>query len=269
MSEYINTCIDAARAGGEVLRQWQGRIQAREKGPRDLVSEADLASQQEIRRLVLGRFPGHEFLGEEDDNSESAARSAAQHHAGGAYRWIVDPLDGTTNYVHGLPNYAVSVGLEHQGRVIAGAVYDPVADECFTAALGEGAALDGRPIGVSQCARLDQSLLAASFSANVPRDSEEVRRFVEVLHASRALRRLGSAALNLCYVAAGRLDGYWATSVKIWDVAAGTLILSEAGGTLRNVEGGPFELETPLLACTSTDALMRELLDALRRAVAA
>jgi myo-inositol-1(or 4)-monophosphatase len=114
---------------------------------------------------------------------------------------------------------------------------------------------------------MHEAMLAASFSANVARESEEVRRFIEVLHTSQAIRRLGSAALNLCYVAAGRLDGYWATSVKIWDVAAGALILTEAGGVLRHVDGGAFVLEAPQLACTSTDALMRQLLDTLRRAV--
>jgi len=264
MREFINTCVEAARAGGELLRQWHGRIRAREKGPRDLVSEADLASQAEIRRLVLSRFPTHSFIGEEDTHDDVAARETTAD-----YRWIVDPLDGTTNYVHGLPGYAVSVGLEHRGRIIAGAVYDPVGDECFTAALGEGARLNDEPIRVSECERLNEALLAASFSANVPRGSEEVKRFVELLHSSRAVRRLGSAALNLCYVAAGRLDGYWATSVKIWDVAAGCIILTEAGGVLRNVEGGPFVLDEPRLACTSTEVLMEQLQAALARCVAA
>jgi myo-inositol-1(or 4)-monophosphatase len=152
--------------------------------------------------------------------------------------------------------------------MIAGAVYDPVGEECFTAALGEGAKLNGEPIRVSQCEQLDEALLAASFSANVPRGSEEVTRFVELLHSSRAVRRLGSAALNLCYVAAGRLDGYWATSVKIWDVAAGCILLTEAGGVLRSVDGGPLVLDNPRLACTCTEALMEQLQQALHRAVA-
>lgn len=259
MPEYLDTCIRAARSGGAILLDWMGKINPREKGPRDLVSEADLASQQEIARILLTDFPDFGFLGEED-TSQTGSLSSHE------YCWIVDPLDGTTNYVHGLPSFAVSIGLARAGKVICGVVFDPIADECYTAVEGGGAHLNGRPVSASPCRQLDQSLLAASFSAKVSRDSQEVRQFVEVLTECQAVRRLGSAALNLCYVAAGRLDGYWATSVKIWDVAAGVLIAQQAGGLVTAIDGSPFVLERPHFALAATQPLLDQLVATLRRA---
>ncbi|MEQ8787710.1 MAG: inositol monophosphatase family protein [Pirellulaceae bacterium] len=259
MPEILDTCVRAARSGGEVLLDWMGRFNVREKGPRDLVSEADLAAQEAIARIVLADFPDFDFLGEEDTSSE---RSLSNHE----YCWIVDPLDGTTNYVHGLQSFAVSIGLARAGKVVCGVVYDPIAEECYTAVEGGGAHLNGRPISVSRCEQIDQSLLAASFPPKVARDSQEVRQFVEVLTECQAVRRLGSAALNLCYVAAGRLDGYWATSVKIWDVAAGVLIIQEAGGIVTSIDGSPFVLEQPRFVSASTQPLLDRLVATLKRA---
>jgi myo-inositol-1(or 4)-monophosphatase len=258
MHEYLAVCEQSARKGGQVLLDWQGRINPREKAPKDLVSEADLASQQAICEIIHAAFPTHDFLGEEGDSVEIEHRESE-------FRWIVDPLDGTVNYVHGLPAFSVSVALEHRGAVQAGVVYDPMADECFSAVRGEGAFLNGEKISVSDCHSLRMALAAASFSAAVSRDSQEISRFLEVLVECQALRRLGSAALNLAYLAAGRLDAYWATSVKAWDVAAGLLLVREAGGLVSGIDGEPFDLLRPRFAAASTSALHAELIATLKR----
>jgi myo-inositol-1(or 4)-monophosphatase len=265
MSDFMAVCEQAARAGGAVLQDWVDRITVQAKGPKDLVTEADFASQQAIREVVLSAFPEHRFLGEERDET---ARNAAEPPApgDGAYRWIVDPLDGTLNYIRGLPSYAVSVALERGGDLLAGVVFDPMLNECFTAAAGGGAFLNGKRIRSSRCRSLDQALVAMSFSANVPRDSVEIRRFIEVLHASQAMRRSGSAALNLCYVGCGRLDAYFASSVYVWDVGAGVLVAREAGAVVTSIVGRTFDLRQPDLAVAGTANLHVELLQALSRA---
>ncbi|MCO6454292.1 MAG: inositol monophosphatase [Pirellulaceae bacterium] len=261
MSEFLQVAEQAARAAGRVLRDLSGRVQIREKGPKDLVTEADLAAQRVIRDILLGAFPGHQFLGEEDLPETDGPRERP-----GDYCWVVDPLDGTTNYSHQLPQYSVSIALVRNDQVQVGLVYDPSLDEVFSAEAGRGAALNGVPIQTSRCQHLAAALVAASFSANVPRGSTEIARFVEVLHSAQALRRMGSAALNLCYLAAGRLDAYWATSVKSWDVAAGWLLVREAGGMVTGVDGGPFDWRQPHFAAASTPALHGELLEVLLRA---
>lgn len=258
MHEYFTVCEQAARMGGRVLLDWQGRINPREKAPKDLVSEADLASQQAIYEIIHRAFPNHDFLGEEGDPSENAQLESE-------FRWIVDPLDGTINYVHRLPAFSVSVALECRGEVQVGVVYDPIADECFSAVRGAGAFLNGEKIYVSNCESLREALAAASFSAGVARDSEEISRFLDVLVKCQALRRMGSAALNLAYLATGRLDAYWATSVKVWDVAAGLLLVREAGGLISGVDGEPFDLSRPQFAAAATSALHTELVSTLRR----
>ena len=265
MNSYLEVCERAARAGGAVLLDWQPRITAREKSPRDLVTEADVASQKLIREIVWQAFPDHEFLGEEDLPGANTPPGRVAGDPPSAYRWIVDPLDGTANYVHGLNSFAVSIALEHAGRTIAGVVFDPVLGECYTAAAGEGAFLNGKPVRTSGCARLDQAMVAASFSSNVARGSPEVTRFIEVLHSTQTVRRLGSCALNLCYVASGRLDAYWTTSVKSWDVAAGMLVVAEAKGTISNLEGGPFDVDRPEFVVAATADLHRQLVEVLAR----
>lgn len=258
MHEYITVCEEAARRGGRVLLDWQGRINPREKAPKDLVSEADFASQKAIYDIIHESFPEHDFLGEESDPAKVEDRTSE-------FRWIVDPLDGTVNYVHQLPAYSVSVALEYRGEVLAGVVYDPIGKECFSAARGKGAFLNGVKISVSDCDCLRNALAAASFSAGVSRDSEEINRFLDVLVECQALRRLGSAALNLAFLAAGRLDAYWATSVKMWDVAAGVLLVQEAGGVISGVEGEAFDLRRPKFAAAATSALHQELVATLKR----
>jgi len=239
----------------------QRQVAAREKGPKDLVSEADVASQQFLRRSLLGQFPDYGFVGEEDPDSWDQLQ---QHE----YCWVVDPLDGTSNYVHGIPSYAVSVALWHQDRALVGVVWDPVLQELFRAAEGHGALLNGKAIRPSSCTRLADALVAASLSPMVPRGSVEVARLVEAIHEAQGVRRTGSAALNLCYVAAGRFDGYWATSVRLWDVAAGALLVRESGGIVSNLEGGPVDWRRPQVLVSATDALHGQLVAMLRRAEA-
>ncbi|MHB1036870.1 MAG: inositol monophosphatase family protein [Pirellulales bacterium] len=257
MCDYIKVCEEAARVGGAVLQAWLGRFTAREKGPADFVTEADLAAQDAIRQTLLGAFPDHEFLGEEGADLEKPRAE---------YRWIVDPLDGTTNYVHRYPHYCVSVALERAGKVIVGAVFDPVLEECFTAVTGQGAYLNGRRLRASGVTRLAEALAAASFPAKVTRKTPEIAEFLAVLLAAQTVRRTGSAALNLCYLAAGRVDVNWATSTKIWDVAAAALMVEEAGGVITAPDGRPFHCERPQFVAAATQPLHDELQQVLKQA---
>ena len=266
MSDFLSVGLEAARIGGDILMEWRDKFKAREKGPRDLVTEADTASQEAIRNVILGAFPDHDFLGEEEAADRKASGLAAIAPRKSEYRWIVDPLDGTSNYVHRMQNFAVSIGLQKGDELVLGVVYDPNMQEMFAARLGEGATLNGRPIKVSGCQQLSQAMAAVSFSPNVPRGSIEITRFVEVLHASQAVRRLGSAALNLCYLADGRLDSYWATSVCAWDVAAGAVIVKEAGGVITAIGGGPLDIERPEMLASASPSLHNEVLEMLAEA---
>lgn len=266
MSDFLSVCVAAARAGGECLTAWRDRFLPREKGPKDLVTEADLAAQEAIRTTILGAFPDHDFLAEEDAAERKSLGQPPIPSRKSAYRWIVDPLDGTANYVHRLQNYAVSIALQHGDELVCGCVLDPTSGECFTAERGRGTKLDGRPVRVSGCQAIEQAMVAVSFSPNVPRGSIEITRFVEVLHASQAVRRLGSAALNLAYVASGRLDVYWATSVQAWDVAAGVLMVQEAGGKVTGLAGEPLDIERPEMIASAGEALHAEVRQVLARA---
>jgi myo-inositol-1(or 4)-monophosphatase len=235
-----------------VLQDWVGRVEVYSKGPADLVTQADLASQEVVRRTVLGAFPDHCLLGEEKAPDEILADRAE-------YRWIVDPLDGTTNYVHGVPHYCVSLALERNGDLLVGAVYDPVLDECFTAAAGQGARLNARPIHTSEVGVLSEALAAVGFPPSVSRDSPDLLLFLEMVCRCQAIRRTGSAALNLCYLASGRFDLAWSYSTNIWDVAAGTLILREAGGWMTSTTGGDFSLEKAHFLAAANRALHTQL----------
>lgn len=251
MSSYLTICEEAARAAGRILEQWRGKFSIREKGRADLVTEADLAAQNEIQRILLEAYPEFNFLGEESFLGEPLTDSP--------FRWIVDPLDGTTNYIHGLPNYSISIALEEAGQIIAGVVYDPVFDRCYKASHGNGAWMNGERLQVAGAEYLKDALVAASFAANITKDSPEIRHFVDILTEARGIRRLGSAALNLAYVAAGHLDGYWAGSNKAWDVAAGVILVEEAGGVVRGYDSQPFDLQAPKIVATGTPQLQAEI----------
>jgi myo-inositol-1(or 4)-monophosphatase len=230
-------CEQAARAGGRVLTDWVGKFKTSNKGPRDLVTEADLASQTEIRRIVLEAFPTHGFVGEESIAGHATPIDA------GRPRWIVDPLDGTSNYVHGFPAYCVSVGLAVGDDLLVGAIYDPERDECFTARRGGGAACNGRPIAASGEADPAAALVAVSFPPHVTSDAQSIADFLAVVPHVHSARRTGSTAINLAYVACGRLDAFWVRRIASWDVAAGLLIAQEAGAVI-----GPFAGATEAVA---------------------
>jgi myo-inositol-1(or 4)-monophosphatase len=262
MREFLSVCEQAARAGGQVLLDWQDCFTTREKGTRDLVTEADVASQKAIREILLGAYPDHDFLGEEDASLAAVVRTGAK----SEYRWIVDPLDGTANYVHHLQAFAVTIALERAGEIVLGVIFDPVSGEFFSTIRGQGAYLDGKRLRTSGCTSAEQAMVAVSFAPNVPRGSVEISRFVEALHSCQSVRRLGSAALNLAYLAAGRLDSYWASSVKIWDVAAGLLMVNEAGGTVTAIDGSPLNLAQPEFLASASQPLQNGMLTILSRA---
>ncbi len=223
---------DAARQGGAILRERFGRPHdVRYKGTIDMVTEADQASEALIASLVRAAYPDHDLLGEE------GARGAS---SGSPWRWVIDPLDGTTNFAHNLPTFAVSIGLEYEGQPALGVVYDPMRDECFAAARGHGATLNGNPIHVSPVEDLIGSVLVTGFSYDIERRARQAHLWRTFLTQVQAIRQTGSAALNLCYVAAGRIDGYWERGISPWDVAAGAAILLEAGGVITDMQGNPY-----------------------------
>lgn len=251
------TAAEAARLGGQILMSFRDAFKAQLKAPKDLVTDADVASQRAIAELLTSRFPDSFFVGEEEGLSHVRPEP-------GQLCWIVDPLDGTANYVHRLQNFSVSIGAVVDGQLLAGVVFDPTTNELYEAALGEGAWLNGERIQHSGCTQMEAALIACSFASSVTRDAPEIQQFVEVLVRAQAIRRLGSAALNLCYVAAGRLDAYWALAVKPWDIAAGALIATEAGAQLTGSDGKPFDIWNPHLAIASTTELHLQLIECLK-----
>jgi myo-inositol-1(or 4)-monophosphatase len=259
ISDYQTVCEQAVRSAGAVLLKYLGRVEPREKGPSDLVTEADVASQETVRRTVLGAFPNHSFLGEEDTGAAVAPRSE--------YRWIVDPLDGTTNYVHGLPFFAVSLALERNGEPLVGATYNPVTNECFKVAKGRGALCNGRAIRCSKVPNLSKAMAVAGFAAGANRNSPDVRVFLEAVDHCQSARRTGSASLNLAYLAAGRMDVFWSFSTKVWDVAAGVLMVREAGGVVTSPSGGSFVLDDAQFLAASSEAVHGEALLMVRKAI--
>jgi myo-inositol-1(or 4)-monophosphatase len=233
--EFLATAIEAVIRAGEVqLSRFGTDMRVDKKGAIDLVTEIDLQIEREFRATIAERFPDHVVLGEEFS-------SGGDREATPPYCWVFDPVDGTTNYAHGLPIFCSSLALEIGGEIVVGAVYDPTRRELFTAERGQGAWLNGRPLRVSTAATLIDSLLVTGFHYGIQRDPEDlVGLFREFITRSRAVRRLGSAALDMCYVAAGRFDGYWESKIQPWDVAAGALIVAEAGGQVTTVSGGAF-----------------------------
>jgi len=263
LAECLAVCERAARAGGAVVQDWADRFQARGKSrSNDLVTQADLDSQDAIRRIVLDAFPDHVVLGEEEGlgHETRGARSDDD-----TYRWVADPLDGTTNYVHRVPHYCVSLAMERAGRPLVGVVYDPNRDECFAAQAGAGAWCNGEPITTSGATGLDQTLAVAGFPYDLNLESPDLKIFLDIAPRCRSVRRTGSAALNLSYVAAGRFDMYWSYSTKIWDVAAGALLVEQAGGVVSATDGGPFDLDRGHLLAAATPELHAELLATVRR----
>jgi myo-inositol-1(or 4)-monophosphatase len=228
-----STAIEAARAAGAIQLRNLGSVQQiRYKGEIDLVTEVDLQAERAIVDLIRLRFPRHRVLAEEGSVGGDDPE----------FRWIVDPLDGTTNYSHGFPFFCVSIGLEVGNRIGLGVIYDPVRDELFEAQVGKGARLNGLPIKVSGATELARALLATGFPYDRALFPLAMLQFRTVSLRCQAVRRVGSAALDLCYVANGRFDAYWEQTISPWDVAAGSLIVSEAGGVMSDLAGEPFNV---------------------------
>jgi myo-inositol-1(or 4)-monophosphatase len=239
LANWLNAAKEAARRGAACLEQWRGRFTAREKGRFDLVSEADHAAQDAIREYLSRRFPDHLFIGEEGDASKN--RPAP----GSPPAWIVDPLDGTTNYVHDCPLYCVSIGLYVDGEAVVGVIFDPRSGEMFSAAKGCGAFLGDQRIRVSSVNRLGDALLGTGFAPQPDATRRATEWWLRFADQSQSLRRTGSTALNLAWIACGRMDGYWAWDNHPWDIAAGFVLIREAGGKVTRVDGSPEDCFAP------------------------
>ena len=255
----LNVAIDAAREAGKFLSESVGRVRTIEtkKGEeRNLVSEIDRGSEERIIRMIRSRYPTHEILAEESGGSTATAE----------YKWIIDPLDGTTNFLHGLPIFSVTIAIEHRGEIVAGVVYDPNQDELFTAEKGSGAFLNGTRLHVTSTARLIDSLIVTGFPYDIAGNPDHaVEHFVNFLMEARGIRRLGSAALDLSYVAAGRFDGFWEVNLNPWDMAAGVLLIREAGGHATDFSGGPSSVYKKQVLATN-GVIHNAMIDVLKKA---
>lgn len=233
----LDFAIRVAEEAGRLLRARVGTtIDIGLKGDINIVTDVDLASERLIREAIASHYPRHQVLGEEGGLADSSSD----------YRWVVDPLDGTTNFAHGFPIFAVSIALEYKSQTMLGVVYDPMRDELFAAERGAGATLNRRPIHVSKTAELSSSLLSTGFPYDIRTSSmNNLDHWKNFAMNAQALRRIGSAALDLCYVACGRFDGFWELNLGAWDSAAGALIVEEAGGLVTDFSGQPFSNYKP------------------------
>jgi myo-inositol-1(or 4)-monophosphatase len=238
MTSYLENAIEIAHEAGSLLRyHFERRVTFELKGAFDLVTVADRASEKLVVDRLQALYPDHSILAEEGSGHEN----------GSEYRWYVDPLDGTTNFAHGYPIYNVTLALEKAGEVILGVVFDPNRDELFTCEKGSGAYLNGRRIAVSRAARLEDSLVATGFPSRRRHQDVNVHFFYQLAMASHGIRRGGAAAIDLASVACGRLDGYWEFGLSPWDMAAGRLLVEEAGGRCSDMKGGEHSLTGPHL----------------------
>ncbi len=236
MPSYIETAQEIARESGALINQFlKKRIGFELKGEYDLVTEADRSSEKLIVASLLKHFPTHAVVAEEGGGQETSS----------GYRWYVDPLDGTTNFAHGFPMFNVTLALEHDGELIAGVVYNPVHDEMFSAEKGSGAFLNGSPIHVSRAATISTALASTGFPSRKRHQNVNIHFYYQLAMLSHGVRRAGAAALDLAYVAAGRLDAFWEFSLNPWDMAAGVLLIREAGGTVTDMHGARFNIRGP------------------------
>lgn len=252
---YLEAAIEVAIiAGKEVLAAQSDLRKVEYKGEIDLVTEMDLRAEEVIKEFLSSRFPHIGMLAEESGSSGSDSNM----------RWIIDPIDGTTSYSHGIPHFAVSIALEEEGILEVGVVYNPPLNECFSAIKGGGASLNGRAIAVSDTRELNRSLLATGFPYDrATSPDNNVAQFNAFLMKAQGIRRFGSAALDLCYTAAGRFDGYWEMKLKPWDTAAGILILTEAGGKVTDYKGGKYSIYDRELLC-SNGHIHDQMIDTLK-----
>lgn len=242
-----NTAIGAAYGAGELLTTHFGHLDKIEKkGAIDLLTIADLEAEKSIITTIRERFPNHGILAEESGSLGGGKDTNKDR------LWIIDPLDGTTNFAHGLGIFAVSIAYVEEGQVQVGVVLNPVSGELFTAVRGEGAKLNGRSIKVSGCRKMEDSLLVTGFPYDLATILDELMtRFANCIANAQGIRRLGSAALDLCFVACGRFDGFWEQNLKPWDTAAGWLVVEEAGGTVTDFSGNPYNPEKKQILATN------------------
>jgi myo-inositol-1(or 4)-monophosphatase len=254
----IHTAIEAALEAGRFLKMNMGKVKhiERKQGQEtNLVTEIDRTSEAMIIATIKRRFPHHDILAEE----------SGSHNKQSDFRWIIDPLDGTTNFTHGLPVFCVSIALEVKGVLTLGVVYDPNLNELFTVEKGRGAFLNNRPIRVSTTEGLDESLVVTGFPYSIRKNpGNAIQHFTNFLLEAQAVRRLGSAALDLCYVAAGRFDGYWEVALNPWDMAAGVLLVEEAGGKVTDFRGFPSTIYNPPVLATN-GIVHDQMVEVLRR----
>lgn len=233
MKEFIDAAVEIAREAGAILREGFGRPKKISyKGEVDLVTESDKRSEELVVSRLRARFPDHGIMAEEGGGTAAVAK----------YCWHIDPLDGTTNFAHGYPCFAVSIGLAEEGRPIAGAVFNPTYNELFSAARGEGAYLNGQRIRVSSVEKLATSLVATGFPTHQRKKSANINYYWQFTLRSHGVRRDGAASLDLCSVACGRFDAFWEFGLKSWDTAAGIVIVEEAGGRVSDLQGQPYQL---------------------------
>lgn len=254
LKDYLNLSIEAAHIAGEIQKRSFGRtIRVDFKGPKDLVTEVDQQCEEAILKHITKNYPDHNILSEEGGAFQSDS----------PFRWIIDPLDGTTNYAHGYPFFCVSIALEQDEEIILGIAYNPMMNELFTAIKGEGSFLNGTPIHVSGTDKLEHALLA---TGRLTRKKENMDvhflQFQRLAMNAQATRRDGSAVLDLCYVAAGRFDGFWESGLNPWDSAAGSIIIKESGGEITNFTGRPFNPFFPELLA-SNGALHQLIMETL------
>src|SRR5271165_5604899 len=236
MTEFLDAAMEIAREAATILLAHRG-VGFELKGEHDLVTAADRASEHLVVERLHELFPDHGIVAEEGGGAAMNSE----------YRWFVDPLDGTTNFAHGFPMWNVTLALAHRGRVIAGVVFDPIRNEMFSAERGGGAFLNGQPIHVSKAKVLEDSLVATGFPSRRRHQNVNVHFYYQLAMITHGVRRAGSAALDLAYTACGRLDGFWEFGLNPWDMAAGTLLIEEAGGIVSGMRGEPLDLHGPYL----------------------
>ena len=256
MEPTLNLLESLARQAGEILREGQKNgFEVSFKGEIDLVTEVDHRSEAFLLKEIAQHFPSHHVVAEEIGEVQGDCECA----------WFIDPLDGTVNYAHGIPFYAVSIAYQKRGELRLGVVYDPVRDECFSAERGRGAWLNGRPIRASSQTQLIHSLLVTGFPYDIRTNPENnLNHYAHFSMISQAVRRMGSAALDLCYVAAGRFDGFWELQIKSYDIAAGGLIAEEAGAVVTNVHSNPDYLSAPISILATAPGIHAEMAQLLK-----